>query len=191
MFFVNIIVQATFNQRSNEYLLSYVYLAAPISLAIVNPLGFALLEYQKAKDEAISTPKYETVTNKNRVLIRKIVFNTVKGIVTNPFVFMIVFGIAFNFILEKKLPIWADGLFKTLANAYGATALFYLGWKLGNNPVKVKGMELVVPIILVSVKGYVCFYRLSLPYEIRRYSHSLQICGYVYMKPGLFSSRLG
>ena len=166
MFLVDIIVQATFNQPSNEYLLSYVYLAAPISLAILNPLGFALLEYQKAKDEAISTPKYEKVTNKNRGLIRKIVFNTVKGIVTNPFVFMIVFGIAFNFILRQKLPIWAEGLFKTLANAYGATALFFLGWKLGNNPVKVMGMELIVPIILVSVKGYVCCYRFSLPFGV-------------------------
>ena len=126
-----------------------------MSLAILNPLGFALLEYQKAKDEAISTPKHETVANKKRVLIRKIVFNTAKGIATNPFVFMIVFGIAFNFILQQKFPIWAEGLFKTLANAYGATALFYLGWKLGNNPVKVMGMELLVPIILVSVKGYV------------------------------------
>ena len=162
MFCVNIIVQATFNQPFNEYLLSYVYLAAPISLAILNPLGFALLEYQKAKDEALSAPKYEKVTNKNKGLIRKIVFNTVKGIVTNPFVFMIVFGIAFNFILKQSLPIWAEGLFKTLANAYGATALFYLGWKLGNNPVKVMGMELIVPIILVSVKGYVCCYRFSI-----------------------------
>ena len=162
MFCVNIIVQATFNQPFNEYLLSYVYLAAPISLAILNPLGFALLEYEKAKDEAISAPKYEKVTNKNKGLIRKIVFNTVKGIVTNPFVFMIVFGIAFNFILKQSLPIWAEGLFKTLANAYGATALFYLGWKLGNNPVKVMGMELIVPIILVSVKGYVCCYRFSI-----------------------------
>ena len=162
MFCVNIIVQATFNQPFNEYLLSYVYLAAPISLAILNPLGFALLEYQKAKDEAINEPKYEKVTNKNKGLIRKIVFNTVKGIVTNPFVFMIVFGIAFNFILKQSLPIWAEGLFKTLANAYGATALFYLGWKLGNNPVKVMGMELIVPIILVSVKGYVCCYRFSI-----------------------------
>ena len=162
MFCVNIIVQATFNQPFNEYLLSYVYLAAPISLAILNPLGFALLEYQKAKDEAISAPKYEKVTNKNKGLIRKIVFNTVKGIVTNPFVFMIVFGIAFNFILKQSLPIWAEGLFKTLANAYGATALFYLGWKLGNNPVKVMGMELIVPIILASVKGYVCCNRFSI-----------------------------
>ena len=163
MFCVNIIVQATFNQPFNEYLLSYVYLAAPISLAILNPLGFALLEYQKAKDEAISAPKYEKVTNK-KGLIRKIVFNTVKGIVTNPFVFMIVFGIAFNFILKQSLPLWAEGLFKTLANAYGATALFYLGWKIGKNHVKVMGMELLVPIILVLVKGYVCFYRFSISF---------------------------
>ena len=165
MFFVNIIVQATFSQSSNKYLLNYVYLAAPISLAIINPLGFALLEYQKAKNEAISTPKYEKVANKNIGLIRKIVFNTVKGIVTNPFVFMIVLGIVFNFILEQRLPNWAEGLFKTFANAYGATALFYLGWKLGNNPVKVMGMELIVPIILVSVKGYVCCYRFSIPFR--------------------------
>ena len=164
MFYVIIIVQATFNQPSNEYLLNYVCRAAPVLLAILNPFGLALLEYQKAIDEAISTSKYETVANKNRVLIRKMVFSTVKGVVTHPFVFMIVLGIAFNFILEQNLPIWADGFFKTLANAYGATALFYLGWKIGKNHVKVMGMELLVPIILVLVKGYVCFYRFSIPF---------------------------
>ena len=165
MFFINIIVEASFNQPSNEYLLNYVCLAAPVLLAILNPLGLALLEYQKVIDEAISTSKYETVANKNRVIIRKIVFNIVKGVVTNPFVLMIAFGAACNFILQQKLPIWADGFFKTLANAYGATALFYLGWRLGNNPVKLMGMELLVPIILVSVKGYVCFYRFSFLFE--------------------------
>ena len=164
MFFVNIIVEATFNQSSNEYLVNYVYLAAPALLAILNPLGLALLEYQKAKDEAISTSTYETVANKNRVSIQKIVFDTVKGVATNPFVFMVIFGIAFNFMLQQRLPIWAEGLFETLGNAYSATALFYLGWKLGNNPVKVMGMELLVPIILVSVKGYVCYYCFSIPF---------------------------
>ena len=157
MFFVNIIVQATFNQPSNEYLLNYVCLAAPVLLAILNPFGLVLLEYQKAIDEGITTSKCETVAKKKRVLIQKMTFNIVKGVVTHPFVFMIVFGIAFNFILEQKLPIWADGFFKTLANAYGATALFYLGWKLGNNHVKVMGIKLLVPIILVLVKGYVFF----------------------------------
>ena len=164
MFYVNIIVQATFNQPSNEYLLNYVCLAAPVLLAILNPFGLVLLEYQKAIDEGITTSKCETVAKKKRVLIQKMVFNIVKGVVTHPFVFMIVFGIAFNFILEQKLPIWADGFFKTLANAYGATALFYLGWKLGNNHVKVMGIKLLVPIILVLVKGYVFFYRFSIPF---------------------------
>jgi len=156
------LLQSIFNHPSNKYLLDYVYLVAPISLAFLNPLGFAMLEYQKAKNESNSlmTASVNTVTSKKStqsmhkpVSLKRIALRTLKGIATNPFVFMILFGIIANFILKQQIPHLIKSFFNSLGSAFGPTALFYLGWNLGNNTSKVKGMGFLVPAFLVAGKG--------------------------------------
>ncbi|XP_066917308.1 lysosomal cholesterol signaling protein-like isoform X2 [Clytia hemisphaerica] len=142
------LLQAVFNDPQTKFLVNYVFLTAPISLAILNPIGFALLEYQKAKDYQIESGKKSS--------IGRIMWTTVKGVITNPLVFMIVFAIIFNFIFHSKLPPVIDGLFTSFSNAFGATALFYLGWKLGccqPDDEKITGLSYALPVILVLLKS--------------------------------------
>ena len=120
------------------------FLTAPISLAILNPIGFAFLEYQKANDHQAD--------DNNKISFKKIVWTTVKGVITNPLVFMIIFGIAFNFIFKQHLPSILEGFFGSLSSAFGATALFFLGWKLGCQQNKLTGFGYALPIILVLIK---------------------------------------
>jgi hypothetical protein len=135
-------VSAVFHDPNTKVLVNYVYMAAPISLAILNPFGFALLEYQKAKNNE----------GDKMVNFKQIFLMTIKGVITNPLVFMIVFGIAFNFILEQQTPIILQQLFDSLSSAFGATALFFLGWKLGCQQTSLVGLEYALPIVLVLIK---------------------------------------
>ena len=135
-------MSAVFHDPSTKDLVNYVYMAAPISLAILNPIGFALLEYQKAIDNQ----------GEKTVNFKQIFLTTVKGVVTNPLVFMIVFGIAFNFILSQQIPTILVQLFDSLSSAFGATALFFLGWKLGCQQTSLVGLDYALPIVLVLIK---------------------------------------
>lgn len=137
-------MQAVFQDPSTRFLVDYVFLTAPISLAILNPIGFAFMEYQKAIDLQANEDK--------KVSYSKIVKTTVKGVITNPLVFMIVFGIAFNFVFKQHLPPILEGLFVSLGSAFGATALFFLGWKLGCQQNRLSGFGYTLPIVLVFLK---------------------------------------
>lgn len=141
------IVQAVFHDPQTKFLVDYVFLTAPISLAILNPIGFAFLEYQKAIDG-------DQASEDTKISYKKIIWTTVKGVITNPLVFMIIFGIAFNFIFKQHLPIILDGFFSSLSSAFGATALFFLGWKLGCQQNKLTGFGYALPIVLVLLKRY-------------------------------------
>ncbi|VDO47388.1 unnamed protein product [Schistosoma margrebowiei] len=54
----------------------------------------------------------------------KVVFNVLK----NPLIFMTLIGIIFNLILKHHLPVYIDGLLSVIADSFGATALFSLGY---------------------------------------------------------------
>uniref|UniRef100_A0A8C9BCU3 Uncharacterized protein n=1 Tax=Phocoena sinus TaxID=42100 RepID=A0A8C9BCU3_PHOSS len=109
------IVEALYQTTYPEYL-QYIYLVAPISLMMLNPIGFIFCEMQRWKD----TPN----ASQNKV---KIVGLGLLHVLQNPIVFMVFIGIAFNFILDQKVPVYMENFLDGLANSFSGSALFYLG----------------------------------------------------------------
>lgn len=125
-----------------EYI-NYLYLMIPISLVILNPIGFVLMEIQKQK----STAKSEGSST------LKIILTAFKGAVTDPIVFMTFIGLIGHFVFSGKLPQVIEQIFNALGQAFLATALFYLGVNMvGNMKTKV-GSGLVVPLLLIAAKS--------------------------------------
>lgn len=83
---------------------------------------------------------------------RHIAMATIKGVLTNPIVFMTVIGIAANFVLQQKIPVIIDGFLSVLGSAFFASALFFLGLKMVGNMKKQMGYGLVVPFLLIFSK---------------------------------------
>ena len=54
----------------------------------------------------------------------------IKGVATNPIIFMTVLGVIGNFIFMGQLPMIIDGFLSSLGNAFSACALFLLGLKM-------------------------------------------------------------
>lgn len=90
---------------------------APISLVILNPVGFVLMELGRSESAVGSSsptdaPEMrapETSGHKERL---KMVWQIIKGIILNPVVFMTAFGIVGNLVFNHKLPIFLGGILK-------------------------------------------------------------------------------
>ncbi len=134
------ILQAVYGHSHPDYP-SYLYLLAPVSLVILNPIGFVFLEIGKQEGDE-STSKWKTLANVS------------KGVATNPIIFMTVLGVIGNFVLQGHLPAFADGFLTNLGNAFSASALFLLGLRMvsRNDGNKFTGSKAIVPAILVIVK---------------------------------------
>ncbi|CAG0900410.1 unnamed protein product [Cyprideis torosa] len=91
------IVVALYKNHHPE-LPAYLYLLAPISLVLLNPIGFLLMEFQKKRDEKENA--------KDGILFRKIF----AGVALNPVVIMTVLGIVANVIFDKVLPPVLEGI---------------------------------------------------------------------------------
>lgn len=136
------LVKAMYQDTNPEYI-NYLYLMIPISLVILNPIGFVFLEIQKQKSAAKSEGSSTL----------KIILTAFKGVITDPIVFMTFIGLVGHFIFRGKLPQVVDEVFSALGQAFLATALFYLGVKMvGNMKTKV-GSGLVVPLLLITAKS--------------------------------------
>ena len=68
----------------------------------------------------------------NEITKWKKVKNVVKGVSTNPIIFMTVLGVIGNFVFKGELPNIMDGFLTSLGNAFSACALFLLGLKMVN-----------------------------------------------------------
>ncbi|KAK3780259.1 hypothetical protein RRG08_047248 [Elysia crispata] len=135
------IVQAIYSKSHPEYI-KYIYLVAPISLAILNPIGFIMMEFQR------------TINSRNQSGgLCKALGKVLKGIAMNPIVNMTITGIIFNFILKSSLPQILDNIFLVLAHAFNAGALFFLGLSLVGKVQGKLGMSLLVPFLLVVAKS--------------------------------------
>ena len=127
-------------QQSHPEYVNYLYLMLPISLIILNPIGFILMEIHKQRSATDSVSKL------------KIALTAFKGVVTDPIVFMTFIGLIGPFIFHGNLPAVIDQILSALSQAFLATALFYLGVNMvGNMKTKV-GSGLMVPLLLISAK---------------------------------------
>jgi len=117
---------------------------APISLAILNPIGFVLLEIGKRRVEEHAN-------------FRNMVYSVIKGVLLNPVLFMTVLGIVGNLIFafttsDHKVPRLLASILEVFGNAFSANALFLLGLMMVGKVHKLKGTALVIPGILILVK---------------------------------------
>lgn len=134
------IVEALYQSTHPEYL-QYIYLVAPVSLMLLNPIGFALCEIQKWKDQG----------NHQQSKI-KIVGVVLFQVLRNPIVFMVVIGIIAHFILHQRIPAFLAEFVDGLANSFGGAALFYLGLSMVGQLRKLTKSTVVTLILLVTAK---------------------------------------
>ncbi|CAH1790297.1 unnamed protein product [Owenia fusiformis] len=145
-----LIVQALFNKTHPEYV-TYIYLIGPISLCILNPIGFMMMEFQNWKTSAPNE------RGNNLSAVGKVL----KGVILNPIVFMTIIGIMGNFLFKRNVPIVITDILKILGDSFSATALFYLGISLVGKVTGQLGRGLITPALLIIAKT------LLLPFIIR------------------------
>ncbi|XP_061547155.1 lysosomal cholesterol signaling protein [Phycodurus eques] len=134
------IVKALYESTYPEYI-QYIYLVAPVSLMLLNPIGFAFCEVQKWKDKRDH--------QQGKLLI---VGQVVLHVLKNPIVFMVVIGIAAHFILHQKIPSFMEDFVDGLANSFGGAALFYLGLSMVGELRKLTRSTVVTLILLLTAK---------------------------------------
>ena len=129
--------------ESHPNFIRYMYIVAPISLAVLNPFGFLLIEIQNRIDDQKKYP--ERTWNKGQV-VKKILLD----IARNPVILSTVFGIVFNRILHQKLPNILDHILTPIAQSFNAMALFYLGLSMVGKLSRLS-THLVVTVFLLSI----------------------------------------
>lgn len=108
-----IAVAALYKYTHPEYA-SYLYLMAPISLAILNPISFVLMEVGKRRRNSLELIVNDDIPTESRSESRreqlKVVISVVKNIFLNPIIFMTILGILGNFIFKHKVPGYLRGV---------------------------------------------------------------------------------
>jgi len=108
-------VAALYRKTHPDYA-NYLYLMAPISLVILNPLGLILMELSKRGNDAVNQPgNHESIggtelARRNSKL--HVVGAVAKSIILNPIVLMTALGIAGNLVFNHKLPVALSGILK-------------------------------------------------------------------------------
>lgn len=140
------IVEALYGNVHPEYI-TYLYLMAPISLGILNPLAFVLMETGKQREIASTT-----LEDPSPRPTLQMVITVTRNVVLNPVVLMTLLGTAGNLVFSHHVPAVISGLLKVLGSAFSATALFLLGHRMVGKVHILQGRVLVVPGILIAVK---------------------------------------
>ncbi|EDX10877.1 integral membrane protein GPR155 isoform X1 [Drosophila simulans] len=158
------IVMALYKDVHPEYA-SYLYLMAPISLAILNPVGLVLMEISKIiknKEDVTRNPPLcpetcpaEQMSKRNRCLGERsiLVFNTLIALFFNPLLLMTLLGVAGGFLFPHGLPEMVSSTLRVLGQSFSATALFLLGLKIvGGTGSERKSTGFLLPGVLILVK---------------------------------------
>ena len=117
---------------------SYLYLVAPISLVILNPIGFMILEANKESGEKTS--------------ILKTLSMVMKGLMMNPIIVMTILGLIANFIFGGQPPRILELLLSKLGAAFSSVAPFTLGLGMVGKFKYLLGGNLSTLIILTIIK---------------------------------------
>lgn len=134
------IVAALYRNTYPEYL-QYIYLVAPVSLMILNPIGFGFCEIQKWQNQA-------THQKSKLVILGHVILQVLK----NPIVFMVIIGIIAHFVLHQRIPVFMGQFVDGLANSFGGAALFYLGLSMVGQLGKLTKSTVVTLILLITAK---------------------------------------
>ncbi|KAL1375865.1 hypothetical protein pipiens_004568 [Culex pipiens pipiens] len=165
------IVTALYSKIHPEYA-SYIYLLAPISLAILNPIGYVLCEISKIKAKAAaenepvesangrrpSIPPCSQMAdsaNSNRKLLKGkvlVVVKIIESVFFNPVLLMTVLGVIGGRIFQNGLPVFLSSILQVLGNSFSGTALFLLGLRMVGKAATLQGPGFILPGILIIVK---------------------------------------
>lgn len=160
------IVSALYKNVHPEYS-GYIYLMAPISLAILNPIAYVMMEItnlqNKDKDpqnnQAISPvrcPQIESdaLPNRQRALRGKclVIIQTLKSIFLNPILLMTLLGVIGSVVFKNEVPEFMYAILKTLGDSFAASALFLLGVRMVSDGSHVKRPGFLLPAVLIIVK---------------------------------------
>merc|ERR1719397_189930 len=122
-------------------LVGLLYLVAPISLLVLNPIGFILLEVGRGEKE-------------------KGIFSTIRsviwGLITNPVVTMTLLGVLGNFAFSSSPPPTITKFLSALGAAFTALAPFSLGLSMVGKLGNMKGQNLKPILGLVAIKSIFC-----------------------------------
>ena len=123
----------------NDPMVGLLYLVAPISLLVLNPIGFVLMEVGKERQDKDhgTWAAFFTVT---------------KGLATNPVIVMTVLGVTGNFAFRASLPPLFDQFFKALGNTFSALAPFSLGLNMVGKLEGIRGNKIKPILALVVIK---------------------------------------
>jgi predicted permease len=142
------IIDAVYAQSHPEFR-RYIYLIAPISLIILNPIGFILIEIQKHMDDR-KQGRQRSWTPCQLISV------VAQNIVRNPIVICTLLGILFNQLCHQKLPYIVDYVLTPIAQSFSATALFYLGLTMVGKLSQLK-THLVITVFLLSMMKSMIF----------------------------------
>ncbi|XP_045108828.1 integral membrane protein GPR155-like isoform X1 [Portunus trituberculatus] len=145
------IVAALYGKTHPEFA-SYLYLVAPISLVLLNPVGFVLMEIGKRRRRADDSSGSNSEGAAGQQAGCKLALFIAKDVFLNPIVLMTTLGIVGNFLFTHTLPTILEGILKVLGQSFSATALFLLGLRMVGKVQTLKGSGLVVPGILIATK---------------------------------------
>ena len=139
------------------YYQSYIYLIAPIQVALLNPIGFFCMEY--------SLQKAKNARSKSAVSFRTMLTKTLWNLIINPVVNMTILGLLINLIVSKamhgddsdydtnrNLKDWIKKFLTLLGNAYNACALLYLGICMVGKLKDFNGLLVLKSVLLCSAK---------------------------------------
>ena len=117
---------------------SYLYLVAPISLVILNPIGFLILEANK-----------DSVEKKS---ILRTLSMVMKGLMMNPIIMMTILGLIANFLFGGQPPRILELVLSNLGAAFSSVAPFTLGLGMVGKFKYLLGGNLSILIILTIIK---------------------------------------
>lgn len=144
-------VDALYRSTYPEYL-QYIYLVAPVSLMLLNPIGFALCEVQRWRQA--SSPQHSSFCILGVVVLQVFItsllmqlflllsrtslnFLLTFKVLKNPIVFMVIVGIISHFALGQQIPLILSEFIDGLANSFGGAALFYLGLTMVSGRIRI------------------------------------------------------
>ncbi|XP_028399439.1 integral membrane protein GPR155-like [Dendronephthya gigantea] len=133
------ILNALYKHTHKDFLYS-VYFNVLVNVTLFLTAGLLMMEYSQQRSRSTTSSIGATL------------FKTIKSILLSPVVLASLFGIAANRAFKQDLPTGVDAPLETLSNAFGATALFYLGLSVVGKIRAKMGMIILVPLSLSVAK---------------------------------------
>jgi hypothetical protein len=159
------LVSALYSKIHPEYP-AYIYLMVPISLAVLNPIAYIMMEITNLqhKNNEISPapspmrqcPQVESIESQSRRKVLRgkclVIIHTLKSIFLNPLLLMTLLGIIGSVAFKNGLPIFMKKILETFSQSFAASALFLLGVRMVSDGNHVKRPGFLLPAVLIIVK---------------------------------------